>query len=321
MIWMQNANSITSYPSYLRVINHNAGGDFDQLLTDTSIQTFDISPEYKWKLQEIIQKVAPVEYAMPVKYQLFNNQITVWVTNKKFYNPFGGPAIEIKIGTTEKYFYLDENMNVYNITGGPSMILNYTTWYREEWTTGNNKKIKDNTITYFNIDVSTGTNDSDHNSLFQWLKGIKVPLPASLMKITEERYCTHIADNTFLHVINGSVYNSDFAVDIKGNTTYNKYILEKTLTWETDDLTVTRLDGPASITLDRVKETYKNGKLVSMTYGNWARFWYVNGKKITETKLNEWAKKNNIVVKSGPCLDESAFTNAKDQMQFMIDFS
>lgn len=80
-----------------------------------------------------------------------------------------------------------------------------------------------------------------------------------------------------------------------------------------------RSDGPAFVDFWNVKENAVSGMETNTFHlGPFETRWVYEDREISATQIKEWAKSHGVILRTGACLNESAFVNEQDHMLWMM---
>ena len=293
-------------------------------------------------LPDVLRAKASKRYDLPVVFVTGIGTEREWWTNGILYNPFGGPAISVSNLQEQKNIYHDSEGNEANNNGGPAVQEHkYGVMFIEEWILSDQKRSvnhREGGPAYTRFEYESPNKQT-------WLEftiscnDINAATDVSPKFLNPGDQVTVFREKEFSWYKHGKYYNDGKTYTHRedGNIAVHTriepkqldmlqriYTVERLLMWRNERGVLHRVEGPAVIKLYHVEETQRitEGKIKkgAIKYKTWKVQWMVNGEEISTKRVLDWCRNNRVVLRDGPCFDQSAFVRAEDELCFITDF-
>lgn len=292
---------------------------------------------------DVLRAKVSKRYDLSVVFITDNGTEQEWWTDGIVYNPFGGPARTVNNLQMQKAVYHDSEGNEANNNGPAVQEHDYGVHFIEEWLIkgSSNRSISHRVggpsftrLEYETPDKQTWLeftiSRNDINAITDVSpKFLKPGDPVTVFREREYSWYKHgkcYSDgNSFTH-------REDYGVAVNTRIEQREldmyqrtFTVQRKFWWRNEEGQLHRVDGPAWVQLNHIEETQKisegNVKKGVIKYGRtWKTQWTINNEVISTKYVLDWCRKNRVVLREGPCFDQSAFLKAEDELCFITDF-
>lgn len=299
-------------------------------------------------LPDVLRAKVSKRYNLPVLFITSNGTDHEWWTDGIVYNPLGGPSISVNSGQELKIIFHDSEGNEVNDNGGPAIIQHkFGVMYIEEWLTlGSRSQVFHRTgvhrdggpaggpaFTRFEYEIPNKQTWLEYTLSHNEAKDVspKFLNPGDQVIVFREKEFSWYKKGKPFNGGRAFTHREDFCsaehTRMEPRTLdmfQRSYTIKRKLRWRNDSGMEHRVDGPAHVNLYNIEETRKTTddgvKKGAIKYRTWKTRWAVNGTEIATKHVLDWCRRNRVVLRDGPCFDQSVFVKAEDELCFITDF-